>query len=278
MPFRYQDAMLSRPHRGFSLVELLVTIAILAALAGLLMSAVGAARKAAWQSSCQNNLRNSGIALLNYAGARRELPPGSETVHGTEFAWSAFLLPYLEQDSLYGQLQLQVRWDDPRGNLRASLADVAIYKCPGSVHDFPGKQDYGGVQGTTLTGLPLGLDRNAASGCGTLITTTLEQSNPVSLEMIVDGLSRTLCVGESVDRDPLGAGRWACGQNCFTQIAPRVNSGDRGDLMSHHPGGANGLYVDGHVEFLTLDMDAMVLGAICTRGGREIGQGNLSGG
>ena len=66
----------SNAHRGFTLVELLVTIAIVGILIGLLLPAVSSVREAARRVDCQNKLRQIGVALLNYESAQDELPPG----------------------------------------------------------------------------------------------------------------------------------------------------------------------------------------------------------
>jgi prepilin-type N-terminal cleavage/methylation domain-containing protein len=62
---------------GFTLVELLVVIAIIGTLVGLLLPAVQAARESARRSSCQNNLKQIGVALHNYHDATRGFPKGN---------------------------------------------------------------------------------------------------------------------------------------------------------------------------------------------------------
>src|SRR5882724_1366526 len=87
----------SHVRRGsaFTLVELLVVIAIIGILVALLLPAIQAAREAARRSQCQNNLKQIGLAITNYESATKTLPPGAFLGEGS--AWSAFILPYLEE-------------------------------------------------------------------------------------------------------------------------------------------------------------------------------------
>ena len=86
--------------RGFTLVELLVVIAIIGVLVALLLPAIQAAREAARRASCTNNLKQVGLAMLNYESTKGELPPGCLIAEGS--AWSAYVLPYLELDNVLG--------------------------------------------------------------------------------------------------------------------------------------------------------------------------------
>jgi prepilin-type N-terminal cleavage/methylation domain-containing protein/prepilin-type processing-associated H-X9-DG protein len=90
---------MTRPRRGFTLIELLVVIAIIAVLIALLLPAVQAAREAARRAQCVNNLKQIGLAVLNYESANATLPPGEKgCCWGT---WGVFILPYVEQSALY---------------------------------------------------------------------------------------------------------------------------------------------------------------------------------
>ncbi len=107
---RRAAARLARPvssPQGFTLVELLVVIAIIGVLVGLLLPAVQSAREAARRMSCSNNLRQFGLAMLNYESARGHFPPTDARGSGTPGpqavgGWSlhARLLPYAEESNV----------------------------------------------------------------------------------------------------------------------------------------------------------------------------------
>ena len=109
---RYRAAGRLQQHRGgFTLVELLVVIAIIGILVALLLPAIQAAREAARRISCQNNLKNLALAVLNYENQHKALPPatdakqvsGQRTHRGEGVSWIVRILPQIEEQSLADQ-------------------------------------------------------------------------------------------------------------------------------------------------------------------------------
>jgi type II secretory pathway pseudopilin PulG len=116
------------------LVELLVVIAIIGILVALLLPAIQAAREAARRSQCKNNVRQLGLAVLNYESARKRLPPSVEinaqtNTSANNGAWGVHghILDYLEEQALRGLVNINIAWDlqTPINNLR-----IPVFSCP----------------------------------------------------------------------------------------------------------------------------------------------------
>jgi prepilin-type N-terminal cleavage/methylation domain-containing protein len=99
---------------GVSLIELLVVIAIVSVLLALAIPAVGAARESVRRSACQSNLRQLGLGLANFSSTHGHFPPGKkwsgprEKPEPFEIAWSALLLPFIEQTAVYDAVDFRV--------------------------------------------------------------------------------------------------------------------------------------------------------------------------
>ena len=251
---------------GFSLVELLVVLAILGILVSLVLPAIQSARAAARRTECQNHLRQIGIGLHAYHAARDSFPPGGiewrppgDTVR-RQLAWSAFLLPFVEQQQLYGSLDLDTPFDSSE-NAVAAATILSIYLCPSSLRgarlvEGRGPCDYGGIFGERIT------SRNDPPK-GTML-----YDKPISIRQIEDGTSHTLIVAEDsrfVD------GQWINGRNVFDQ-AFAINAAPawENDIRSEHRGGAQATRADGSVVFLSESMQLEPLAALCTRAGHEV--------
>jgi prepilin-type N-terminal cleavage/methylation domain-containing protein/prepilin-type processing-associated H-X9-DG protein len=136
---------------GFTLIELLVVIAIIAVLIGLLLPAVQKIREAANRLKCSNNLKQMGLAAMNFESTFGYLPPqhGTVNVNGVvasnDASPQALMLPYIEQSNKYNQFNFNYKtWNDtdvvtgkftlgPTGigiNLPARIQDIPIYLCP----------------------------------------------------------------------------------------------------------------------------------------------------
>ena len=118
---------------GFTLIELLVVIAIIGTLVALLLPAVQKVRESANKASCQNNLRQLGVALMNFQTDHRAFPPGvTRLTNGGSYGWIAQILPYIEQTNLTGQaeqgkIDLTVDWTT--GDAGVNATRINLLRC-----------------------------------------------------------------------------------------------------------------------------------------------------
>lgn len=117
--------------RGFSLVEFLVVIGIIALLVVLLLPATRSVGPAARATQCKNNLKQIGLALLNYHDTYGSFPPAyTVDAEGRPLhSWRTLILPYLDQAPLFKQIDLSKPWDAPE-NAELFKARVSAYDCP----------------------------------------------------------------------------------------------------------------------------------------------------
>lgn len=189
--------------RAFTLVELLVVIAVIGILVGLLLPAVQAAREAARRMSCGNNLVQIGIAINNYEMAHRCLPPGTvdaagPIVHlpvGFHHSWIVQLLPMLDEKVAYRRLDhTQSIYAAANFPVRAHV--IASLLCP-SVGVTGPYSNYAGVHDSRE--VPIDVNNNGV----------LFLNSNITIDDISDGASYTLFVGEKfIDATELG---WSSG-------------------------------------------------------------------
>jgi prepilin-type N-terminal cleavage/methylation domain-containing protein/prepilin-type processing-associated H-X9-DG protein len=185
------------PLRGFTLVELLVVIAIIGVLVSLLLPAVQAAREAARRMSCQNNLKQYGLALHNFHDTTGNLPAaGVFPVGGTNFVWSAQcrLFPFIEQ----GNLASQISYD----NSTTTAATVKAIRIPFQVCPSEAK-DHGRMSSAgTVNAWPMNYSVSEGTWpvwsptSGSISNGAFIPSDSQRLASISDGLSNTVAMAE----------------------------------------------------------------------------------
>ncbi len=274
-------------HRvGFTLIELLVVIAIIAILIGLLLPAVQKVREAAARMSCQNNLKQIGVALHNYHDSYSVLPPSfnatgpysdgaTDTTPG--WGWATYILPSIEQGNLYQQLNLK----QPAQSSSLIQTVVKVYLCPSDITPsapFAVPDAFGNpvVQAAPSSyAACVGGDESdteGASGLGVFY-----RNSRTRLTDITDGTSNTIMVGERSwgnangvwagainngvclrgKQNPCpGSGAGSYPASVLVQAHSHLNNattdtdGGLDDFSSRHTGGSNFVFADGSVRFL----------------------------
>src|SRR5256885_9485522 len=108
-----QRATAAARRTAFTLVELLVAVAIIGTLASLLLAGVQVSREMARKTSCSNNLRNQILAVHEFVAAQQRFPAGREYSPIREYSWCVEVLPQLEQTALYQRYDRTKSWNDP---------------------------------------------------------------------------------------------------------------------------------------------------------------------
>jgi prepilin-type processing-associated H-X9-DG protein/prepilin-type N-terminal cleavage/methylation domain-containing protein len=295
----HRMASIYEPRSAFTLLELLVVIAIFAVMVGMILPAVQKAREAAARVRCGNNLRQIGLALHQYHDVRDGFPPGHSgtkppgTFQG--MGWQVRILPYIEQERLWLSSEAAFRQtpnfvlNPPHFGLSTI---VPSYSCP---------SDGRTVSVQTFRKIPVSLtDYLGNSGTNQKkFDGLLYQDSRVRLHDISDGAAQTLLVGERPPSPDNRYGWWyaGIGQNNTGTLdmvlgAAEINTalgglygrcsspssfapGNAADFCSvfhywsYHPGGANFLFADGSVHFLSYSASA-ILPALATRAGGEV--------
>ncbi len=275
---------------AFTLIEVLVVIAVLGVLIGLLLPAVQQVREAAARTRCGNNLKQIGVAMHLYHNNNQSFPSAFSTTSFRYLSWMGRLLPCLEQESLWAQVQTAYQVNPwPWANPPHPLATVMpLYACPSDPRASQTVLAQGIVlpPGTATTSGPTtlqvaltsylgveGLNLNSRDG-------VIYANSCIRMQDITDGTSQTLLVGERPASADLAYGWWyaGAGQDLTGSAdvvlgVSEINVIRPGDcpsgpysfgpgnltqecdlfhFWSLHPGGANFLFADGRVVFAEL--------------------------
>jgi prepilin-type N-terminal cleavage/methylation domain-containing protein/prepilin-type processing-associated H-X9-DG protein len=269
--------------RAFTLIELLVVIAIIVILIGLLLPAVQKVREAASRIKCANNLKQLGLAALNYESAFGVLPPA---YNGQNFfvgwGWGSMLLPNLDQQPLYTALDLPNATFGDGMNLAAPTAlsqtSLSVFKCPSdtgpdlnALKRNNAKSNYRGVCGpTTPTVFIINYDYGGV----------FYQNSNMRMLDILDGTSNTLAFGECMTDASLGkVGALWIGMELddwptvyVSDVFWSVSDGDyvlngagAQAFSSRHLGGVQFVFCDGSVHFIRDTIDVATAQALAGR-------------
>jgi prepilin-type N-terminal cleavage/methylation domain-containing protein/prepilin-type processing-associated H-X9-DG protein len=292
---------LLKDRNAFTLVEVLVVIAIIAILIGLLLPAVQNVRAAAARLSCQNNLKQIGLALHNYDSFNGAFPPGvTKFATGESYpglSWLGYLLPEVEQQPLWAMTQ-QAYAVQPNNPFQLPhqgiLTPMKVYACPADDRQMIAHLTHQGylVASTGYLGV-LGTDFTTTTG-------VLYSDSRTRMTDITDGTSNTLAAAERPPSPDFWFGWWYAGageagtgaadmilgvRELNINASPYTTQCDPGPYhfqlgttsqmcdvfhyWSLHSGGANFLFCDGSVKFLSYASDS-VLPALATRAGGEV--------
>ncbi|MBW3600638.1 MAG: DUF1559 domain-containing protein [Planctomycetes bacterium] len=211
-------------------------------LIALLLPAVQAARESARRMQCSNNLKQIGLALHNYHDTYKTFPPAyiPDEDGNPKHSWRVLILPFLEQAPLYEQYDFNEPWDGPNNSQLANIV-IPAYQCPSAPNPNQATTNY-----------------LAISGPGTVFN----QGNGSRIMDIRDGTSNTIMVAEVAG----GNINWMAPRDFDVTTMPMaINAAkDGSSISSFHPGGAQVLFADGSVRFLSDNVAANVLSILLT--------------
>ncbi|HXY37442.1 MAG TPA: DUF1559 domain-containing protein, partial [Planctomycetaceae bacterium] len=203
-----------RSRRGFTIIELLVVVAIIAVLVSLLLPAVQSARESARRTQCKNNLHQLGLAAFNFEAATRNFPTSGEGLDYTTatgrpdngqappfptFSLQSFhtaIAPYAEEQVLTVQYNNNYAYNDSRApqNQTAATTVIPWFLCPSNSLYQADPDGYGTTDYMVVDFTDIDPNTGVRNGLTTMNGALIAGGGPISL--ISDGLSHTIMIGE----------------------------------------------------------------------------------
>jgi prepilin-type N-terminal cleavage/methylation domain-containing protein len=227
--------------RAFTLLELLVVIAVIALLLALLVPSVRFSGEAARRIQCGNNLKQIGLALQSYHDQYECLPPASTVdAEGQPLhSWRTLILPFIEQHQLYESIDLAKPWNDP-ANATAYKTSIDVYQCPSA--EIP-------------AGHTAYLAMLAEGSC-------LQRGASRQFSEVTDGIDETLLVME------VDSAHFVHFMQPTDIGLPWLLNLSRQDKLPHLAG-TQALFAGGRVKYLSAETDPEVLRALVSIAGND---------
>lgn len=265
--------------RGFTFVELLVVLAIVAVSLALTLPALQHSIQDARRAQCRNNLKQLGLALHNYHDTYNLFAPGwisrdGNSGIGARSGWQVGILPFVDQAPLYNQIDFnRISPVEAEGKpIKLFQTPLAVYRCPAdpAPETNPLRGDYGTSNYSGNYGhvppprlLPLGLSDFWPGAIPAPMTSRgiFARNSSVGIRNIIDGTSNTLLASERCFTS--GAGVWpgvtdnGHEDDALTDCShrSRINAG-WSSFSSRHGGGVNIILCDGSVRFLADNVES----------------------
>ena len=280
----------SKERRGFTLVELLVVIAIIGILVALLLPALASVREAARLTQCKSNLKQIGLASLQYAVAKKHYPMGRDDTRQYSVSWAFRLLPYMGEDSTFDTFDKDFRVDDEE-NAIAMRTPVTTFICPTRGNFLANRNFDNDDAEPEVTGVAAGGDYAACPGAEILYNASgnaldltkagaIHTNSRIRPSQVTDGESRTVMIGQrhalDIETDHVDEPwkqAWQIGDTAFfsgdnpdaifatlTQGLPKQEDAGKAHMDSWfggpHPDSTPFVYLDGHVLAIANDTPA----------------------
>ncbi len=241
------------------MIEVLVVVVIGFVLIALLLPATQSAREAARRMACNNNLKQIALALHNYHQAYGQFPPaviGPPNVpRERQFSWLVAILPFLEGQTIYEKLRLDLPCDHP-DNAALLRGPLNVVRCPSD----PTETLAGTPDGFFNTSYVAITGAESTDGRG-FLRGVIGFDRGLSVNEITDGTSNTLLVGEVTDGGPWFAGGSGTARPIDDWIEKKT--------WSRHASGGNFAFADGSVTFISSALDLRTLRGLATAQGGE---------